>query len=249
MTDQTDRQIFSDTAALHRAAAQYISERAAASIAAHGRFTLVLAGGSTPAGVYRLLADEPHRSQIAWKQVYLFWSDERYLAHDDAASNYRMVREHLLDHVPLHPDHIYPIPTDYSNAQAAATAYHQQLQAVLAAGTNRFDLVLLGMGSDGHTASLFPHNAALNAPPDQLVVAVDNAPKPPAQRISLTISALNRAARVLFLVTGGDKASAVQTVLHGSYNPQQTPAQFVRPREHPPVWMLDQAAAVHLETT
>jgi 6-phosphogluconolactonase len=205
-----------------------------------------MTGGSTPAGLYQALAGEPYRDRIAWEHVVMLWGDERYVPHDDADSNYRLVRENLLDHVSCDEENIYPMPTNLPNRALAADTYHQQVQAILKDNDGMFDMLLLGLGPDGHVASLFPHNAALDIPSERLVVAVDDSPKPPPQRLTLTVTALNRATQVLFLVAGQSKADAVYGVLQGEVDPRHMPARMVQPSRGRVTWMLDEEAASKL---
>jgi 6-phosphogluconolactonase len=157
-----------------------------------------------------------------------------------------MARQTLLDHVPTPPAQVYPVPTYHPSAQEAAAVYDRQVSALMQAHDGQIDISLLGMGPDGHTASLFPGYAALDAPAEQLAVAVEGSPKPPPTRISLTPAALNRAATTLFLVAGADKAAKVRAALRGPYDPHATPAQVVRPPGGHVIWMLDTAAAAEL---
>ncbi len=231
-----------DAEAIYEAAAARVLLLATERVAATGRFLLALAGGRTPGGLYQRLAEPPFLEQMPWQQLRVIWGDERYVPPDDPQSNYRLSREALLAQVPIPTAHIYPIPTDAVDPHQAAAAYDQRLQSLLAEHQGQIDLLLLGMGTDGHTASLFPAHPALDAPAAQLVAAVDAAPKPPAWRISLTIAALNRAAHVLLLVSGADKAATLQAVLHGPYQPRRLPVQAVRPPQGSITWLVDQAA-------
>jgi len=241
--------ILPDAAAVAQAAAERIIQLAQARVAATGSVSLALSGGSTPQALYERLGQEPLRSQMPWQHVYLIWADERYLPPDDPASNYRLVRETLLAHAPIPPEQIYPVPTAYADPLEAAALYQRQVQSLLEVGQGQLDLVLLGMGGDGHTASLFPHYPELHTPDDQLVVAVANAPKPPPQRISLTTTAINRAAHVLFLVTGAEKATMLQAVLEGPAEPERLPAQLVRPMHGTLTWIIDTAAGQALNAS
>lgn len=242
MTNQVEYIVLPDLSAIHHAAAGRLLALANERVAATGRFVLVLSGGSTPEGLYKRLAQQPLASQMPWEHVHVLWGDERYVPHDDPESAYRMVQAALLEHVPLVPEHIYPVPTTYADPYEAARVYEAQIQTVLEANQGQFDLVLLGMGSDGHIASLFPNHPALNEL-ETLTTVVENAPKPPDTRISMTASALNRASMVLFLVTGAGKAAMLQTALYGTYEPELVPAQLVRPLNGKVVWMVDDAAA------
>ncbi|MBX0329042.1 6-phosphogluconolactonase [Oscillochloris sp. ZM17-4] len=238
--------IFPKAEALAAAAAERIAGLAAEAVAARGSCLLALSGGSLPPHVHRLLVAEPLRARVPWERLSLIWADERYVPFDDPDSNYLMARQTLIDHAPIPPAQVYPVPTFSATADLAASVYDRQLQALLAAHGGQIDIAVLGMGPDGHTASLFPGFPQLDAPAEQLAVAVDGSPKPPPTRISLTPAALNRAATAIFLVAGADKAAKVRAALRGPYDPRATPAQVVRPAGGHVVWMLDAAAASNL---
>jgi 6-phosphogluconolactonase len=191
--------------------------------------------------VFRLLCDEPLRSRLPWAQISVIWCDERMVPADSPESNYKLARETLLDHVPIPSEQVYPVATSYEPERAAAI-YDRQLAALLERH-GRIDIALLGMGPDGHTASLFPAHPQLDAPPELLAVSVLDAPKPPPVRVTLTPAALNRTAHAIFLVAGADKAAKVRDALRGPFDPRATPAQIVRPHDGQVIWMLDQAAA------
>jgi len=230
---------------LSQQAALLIVRLASESVVTHGRFTIALSGGSTPRKSYNLLAGEPYRSQIDWALVEVFLGDERCVPADDAESNFRMAHETLLSKVPIAEKQIHRMPADQPDRQAAAQDYVIEMQRVFGtAGIPSFDLIQLGMGPEGHTASLFPHSAALREQ-ERLVVPVTT-PKPPPDRLTFTPPLLNAAQHVLFLVTGSDKAQAVHQVIEGEYNPDEYPAQIVRPTHGEVIWMLDTAAASKL---
>lgn len=201
---------YPDREQLAAAAADLLVQQIDATLATQPRCSLVLAGGTTPVLLYRLLAQRPYRTQIAWERLWVLWGDERYVPLADPQSNAGMAMRELLDHVPIPPAQVLPMPTTYADPHAAAAAYQQQVQHVLASGSGQLDIVLLGMGADGHIASLFPDHAALALPEPVLVTAIDDAPKPPPRRITLTLPALQQAGLVLLLVAGADKAAAVQ---------------------------------------
>ncbi len=237
--------IFSDGDKLSHAAAAYVVQIAGDSIAAHGNFTLALSGGSTPKKLYTLLASEPYRSQIDWTRVEIFWSDERCVPADDPESNYRLAQEVMLCKLPIAAKQIHRMPADEADRNAAAHAYTQEMRQVFGTdGTPSFDLIQLGMGPEAHTASLFPHQASLQEQ-QRLVMSV-SVPKPPPPRLTFTPVLLNAAHHVLFLVTGAEKAEAVQAVLEGEQRPEEYPAQIVQPHNGDVTWMLDAAAAAKL---
>lgn len=205
-----------------------------------GRCSLVLSGGSTPVTTHRLLAST-FRDQLPWDDVHVFWGDERYVPHDHPQSNYRMAKDTLLDHVPCPAANIHPMPTHFGDAAAAALEYEATLERYWAGQEPRLDLVLLGMGSEGHTASLFPGAPALDEPIRWVVAAT--VPAEPPLRLTLTLSALSRSAHAHFLVAGLDKAPVLRQVLSGTADPRRYPAAGVRPLEGEVIWWLDRDAA------
>lgn len=239
--------IYSDVDTLSQEAARYVVRVASESITTHGRFTLALAGGSTPKKLYGLLASEPYRDQIDWALTEIFWSDERCVPPDNEESNYHLAQEALLSKVPISAAQIHRMPADTEDREQASLTYIQEIQRVF--GTNgipSFDLIQLGMGPEGHTASLFPHQASLHEQ-SRLIMPV-TVPKPPPPRLTFTPPLLNAAAHILFLVAGQDKADALQAVLEGEHNPDEYPAQIIRPTQGEVTWMLDPAAASKLHT-
>jgi 6-phosphogluconolactonase len=237
--------IYPDIDTLSREAAQYIVRLASESIVMHGRFTIALSGGSTPRKLYSLLGSEPYRSQIDWALVEIFWSDERCVPPDSEDSNYRMARETLLSNIPIAAKQVHRMPADQPDRDVASQAYTLEMQRTFGTdGIPRFDLIQLGMGPEGHTASLFPHQPSLHE--QQRLVMPVITPKPPPPRLTFTPPLLNAARHILFLVTGADKSDAVHAVLEGEYNPDEYPAQIVRPKDGEVTWMLDTAAAEKL---
>ena len=200
---------------------------------------LVLSGGSTPRPVYARLAQMP---DIAWPRVHLFWGDERYVPHDDPRSNYRMAREVLIRHVPIPPENVHPMPTHMRDPEEAARAYEATLRAFYPGQWPTFDLVLLGLGADCHTASLFPHSPALQER-ERWVVA---APGVEVERLTLTFPAINHARTIYFLVRGEGKAQAVARVLHSWEDVTTCPARGIQPEDGEVHWWLDIAAASQL---
>lgn len=215
---------------IHDAAA-YIVRAARDSIADHGRFTWALSGGSTPRALYALLAEQD-AAQIDWSRVHVFWGDERTVPPDHADSNYRMAQEALLSRVSIPAAQIHRIQGELPPEQAA-DAYESLLRREFGQD-GRFDLVLLGMGDDGHTASLFPHTKALHER-ERWVVA-NEVPQLTTWRITLTYPAINAAARVAFLVSGAGKAARLRDVLEGTPNPDALPSQGVQPTNGELIW-------------
>src|SRR5216683_6892354 len=237
--------IYPDIDTLSYEAAQYIVGIATESIATRGRFMIALSGGNTPRKTYGLLGSEPYRSQVDWELVHIFWSDERCVPPDSPDSNYLMAHEELLSQIPIPVQQVHYMPADQPDRYAASQAYAEEMQRTF--GTNgipSFDLIQLGMGPEGHTASLFPHQASLHEQ-QRLVIPV-SVPKPPPDRLTFTPPVLNAARNVLFLVTGADKADALHAVLEGPYQPDEYPAQIVRPPQGEVVWMLDTAVAQNI---
>src|SRR6266702_4521378 len=234
--------IYPDTNTLSREAAQFIVRLANEAIVTHGRFTIALSGGSTPKVLYSLLGDEPYRSQIDWAQVDIFWSDERCVPPDSEESNYHLAQQVLLSKIPIPESQVHRMPADRPDRDAASQAYTEEMYRTF--GTNRipkFDLMQLSMGPEGHTASLFPHQESLHE--QQRLVMPVNVPKPPPPRLTSTPPLLNAAKHVLFLVAGSEKADALKAVPEGEYEPDEYPAQIVRPVNGDGTWMLDTSAA------
>lgn len=239
---------FPDVEAVSEAAAREFVDRAREAVAARGRFTAALSGGSTPRRLYQLLAGPPLGDQVDWGRVEVFWGDERCVPPDDKDSNYRMAREALLDRVPIPPDHVHRMEAERPDRDAAARDYEATLARAFGVAPGgeppAFDLVLLGLGPDGHTASLFPHTTALDE--TQRWVVANHVPKLGADRLTLTVRVLNRAREVLFLVAGADKAEPLAGVLEGPPDPRRLPAQLVRPANGRLVWFVDRQAAARL---
>lgn len=238
---------YRDKETLSRAAASYVARVARESIVTRGRFTIALSGGTTPKALYGLLGDAPYREQIDWRLVEIFWSDERCVPPDDSESNYALAHEQLLSKIQVPVSQVHRMPADQVDRDAASLTYTQEMQRVFStSGVPSFDLLQLGMGPEGHTCSLFPHQPSLHEEA-RLVMPV-SVPKPPPDRLTFTPPLLNAARNVLFLVTGEEKAEAVQAVLEGDYNPDEYPAQIVRPPYGEVVWMMDTAAAARLRS-
>ena len=239
-------QVVADVAALATVAAEQIVDGAQAAVAARGSFAIALSGGSTPRAVYRKLAEAPLREQMPWANTYVFWGDDRAVPLDHPDSNYRMAYETLLAHVPLPKEQIQPVLASGEDLDAAAEHYERTIRCYVPGAPPRFDLVLLGMGPDGHTASLFPYSPALSAG-DALVVATPVAPlEPYVRRITFTSRLINAAATVLVLIAGADKAGRVVEVLEGPHEPERLPIQLIAPVDGDLYWMLDRPAAREL---
>jgi 6-phosphogluconolactonase len=247
-------EVFSSADALMRAAAEAFVRCAAESSTVSGRFAVALSGGSTPASLYALLATDAYARRIDWSRVHVFWGDERCVPPGNPASNYRMARENLLDHVPVNAVNLHRIHGEDDPAKAAA-AYERELRQAFAtpggpprcAPGLRFDLVLLGMGDNGHTASLFPGMAVVQE--RERWVMAQYIATASMWRVTLTPVVINAAAAVMFLVSGREKATTLCRVLEGPYRPDELPAQVVAPREGCLRWLVDAAAAVELRRT
>jgi 6-phosphogluconolactonase len=244
----TDIRRFPDAEAVSRAAAEEFARRAAEAAAARGRFAVLLSGGSTPRRMYQLLAEPPYRDQVDWGRVDVFWGDERAVPPDHLDSNYRMAREALLSKVPVPPARVHRMEAERADRDAAAREYQAGIARAFGVPDSgappAFDLALLGLGPDGHTASLFPGTAALKETGRWVVV--NYVPKFAADRMTVTAPVLNRAREVLFLVAGPDKAGPLAEVLEGPRDPERLPAQLVRP-EGRLDWFVDAAAAARLK--
>jgi len=206
--------------------------------------SIAMAGGSTPKLLYTLLASEEYAPSIAWERLLLFWGDERYVPLTHEKSNFKMAKEALLDHVPLLPDHIFPTPTSPTSPHDAAETYAATLKTQLQRCEGQLDIVLLGMGDDGHTASLFPGSPALDEQ-ERMVVAAP-APVEPKQRLTMTYPVLNNARNVFFLVSGENKAPALDCVLGNPSSITVCPSSAVKPSDGNLVWWVDEAAAHRL---
>ena len=215
---------------------------APSAISVRGRFTLALAGGSTPRAAYDRLAT--HHRRLDWHHTHVFWGDERCVPPDDPRSNYRMAKEALLDRVPIPKAQIHRIRGEAEPAQAAAE-YQRELGGV-GAEAPALDLVLLGLGEDGHTASLFPGQPAVRETTHWALAVPD--PEGKLWRVTLTPPVLNAARHVTFLVSGASKAARLRQVIEGPFTPALLPAQAVRPAHGQLTWMVDAAAAGELRT-
>ena len=225
---------------LTEAAADLVLEAARGAGRDRGRFTWCLSGGNTPAMLYRTLASEPYAARFPWDRTYVFWGDERWVPPDHPDNNARAARDELLSRVPLPQDHIRPIVTTVIEPEASAAAAERQVRTLLGPDL-RPDLVLLGLGEDGHTASLFPGTAALGE--RTALFAANRVPLLDAWRITATLPLLNAARHIAFLVTGKSKAPALRQVLFPNAETMVLPASMVRPADGKLTWLLDRGAA------
>lgn len=229
-------QIFPNSEALARAAAEhFVAQRPKA---------VALSGGSTPKLLFELLADpnEPYREQIPWANIHFFWSDERHVPPDHPESNYRMAYEAMLSRVPVTKNNVHRVPSENPNAAEAASQYEQTLIETTQQTLPQIDLILLGLGTDGHTASIFPGSEVLHE--TKRLVAAPWVEKFQTYRITMTLPLLNNGTSVVFLVSGSEKARIVKEVFGG---PQKYPAQAVKPTKGELLWLLDNDAASEIK--
>ena len=247
--DGVTKRIFPDAEALVEGASSYIAEQLTQAVAERGRATIALSGGNTPKRIYGRLAASPDRDRVDWPRVHVYFGDERCVPPDHPDSNYRMARLTLLDHVPLPPGNVHRIRGEEEPARAAEL-YSAELESAFGASSAAgprsasFDLVLLGLGEDGHTASLFPGLPAVTERSHWVVAHYVEAVK--MWRITLTPVVLNAARNVAFIVSGAAKAAVLSKVLEGPFQPELLPSQIIRPTHGNLCWLLDAAAASRL---
>jgi 6-phosphogluconolactonase len=235
-----DTRVYPDLAALSRAAVEEVLRVVAEAVAARGRCAIALAGGHTPARMYALWA-AGYNSQTPWDKVHLFWGDERFVPQDDLLSNYRMACETLISRVRISAANVHPVPTSFVQPQQAADAYEKELRKFFGSAPPAFDVQLLGLGGEGHTASLFPGSSALEE--KQRWVAAVRAPAEPSDRLTLTPVVLNCGRNTLFLVAGESKREIIAALrCEPESKVSEYPAARIRPSGRV-LWFLDQAAA------
>jgi 6-phosphogluconolactonase len=232
-------EIFSDSRELAQGAVEHFLAVSKAAVAQKGFCTVALSGGSTPKIIYEVLADR--QKQVPWSRTHFFWSDERHVPPDHPDSNYRMAHEAMLSHVPVPASNVHRVRSEKPSAQEAADEYEQILVEQTKQPLPRLDLILLGLGTDGHTASIFPGSEVLYE--TKRLVAAPWVEKLNTYRITMTLALLNNAASVLFLVSGAEKAGIVKEAFEG---PKRYPAQFVQPTNGELLWMFDKDAARQL---
>ncbi len=246
--------IFPDAATLFQVAAEDFMLRANKALKQQEYFTVVLSGGETPKAFYEALVKKDRIASLSWQKIKFFFADERYVPAEDPANNYHLAQQYLFSQVPILPENIYRIPTDFNDPHIAAAQYENTLREVFKTERHQlplFDLVYLGLGSNAHTASLMPDTEVVKAyldagnKPNALVAALW-VPELKMYRITLTPPALNNSAGICFQVKGGDKALAVKEVLQGSLNPLHYPAQLIKCAQGETLWYLDQQAAEKL---
>lgn len=247
MPDPVTRHVLGTPERFNQFGVQLLLQLAQEAVAQHGRFAIALSGGSTPAGIYQLWGQRPYRDQMPWQHTHLFWGDERLVPPDDPGSNYRQLADLLLPHVPIPAQNVHRAKGEWEMATAVAD-YTAQLKPFAPNGQPPvLDVVLLGLGRDGHTASLFPGSPV--QPPGWVVGVTAEYDGRPAQRLSLTPTVINQARHVIFLVSGSSKADTLQAVLHGPHQPDQLPAQRIQPSHGTLTWVLDTAVAQNLTSS
>ncbi|MGN7810426.1 6-phosphogluconolactonase [Flavobacterium sp. 22076] len=233
-------QIYNTTEEINTAAADLFTAAAQDAIAKRGKFTAVLTGGSSPAGIYKLLASDAYKNKIDWSKVYIFWGDERWVPLNDDLSNAKMSYAALLSHVPIPPENIFEMYKDGVTPEDYAVTYEQSIRKILGE-EGKFDFIFLGMGDDGHTASLFPGEAVLNEQ-NKWVDAYFLAPQN-MHRITLTAPLINKAEKIIVVTFGEKKAHALKEVTKGEYNPSLYPTQLIKPVSGELVFLVDKSAA------
>jgi 6-phosphogluconolactonase len=243
-----DIKIFPDSQSMTIAAAETIIKIANAAIQTQGKFTFALAGGSTPKWLYHLLTTEDYERQIDWTKVFFFFGDERNVLPNDEESNFRMAERTLLKPLDINEKQIFRWQTELKNAKEIAKDYTEKIKGFFDLSKNafpRFDLILLGMGSDGHTASLFPFTKAIKE--TQKIAVINRIETLYTSRLSLTFPTINNASNAIFLVSGAEKAEALREVLRGEYQPDKFPAQKVKLNNGNLFWMVDEQAAREIQ--
>lgn len=216
---------------------------ASESIAARGQFTVALSGGSTPKGMYTLLASDVYRDKVDWNKVQMFWGDERSVAPDNDQSNYKMANQAMISKLPIPAENVHRMQAESEDIETAAKDYESTLKRVFGYADGeqpKFDLILLGMGDDGHTASLFPGTKALGE--KERTVVVNWVEKFNTNRMTFTAPAINSAHNIVFMAAGANKLQPLKEVLVGERNPELYPSQLVKPTEGKLIWLVDDAA-------
>ncbi len=237
--------IFKDRTELSKTVADLFIEKANEAIEERGQFNVALTGGSSPVELYKLLADSFYAQQVPWNQVYVFWGDERYVPLTDEKSNAKMAFETLLNHVPIPKENIFPMWEEGVEPKVFASKYEELLKKHFGSDKPSFDLILLGMGDDGHTASLFPGEEVLKEN-EKLVVGYYLKPQH-MYRITLTAPIINLAKCICFITFGANKAKALSEVLEGKHDPTIYPSQLIKKDKEKVMWFVDSAAASMLK--
>ncbi len=232
--------IYENVEVLGVAVAELFLEKARVAVAERGRFIVSLAGGQTPQRIYEILAKPPYSNQIPWQKVHIYWGDERYVPADDIRSNQLMARKAFLDHVPIPQEQIHPILCT-SSPQQAVKEYEHVLASTFLKEEPQFDFIFLGLGSDGHTASLFPNTSVLHE--REHWAGHVYLPEQDSHRVTLTVPVINQARTIVFLVTGDSKAEIVREVLEGPIDYRKLPSQMIAPQQGDLYWFMDRDAS------
>lgn len=235
--------VFTDIEELSNFAAEKFVAVGNDAIEKRRQFFVALSGGSTPKSLYRLLSDEKFKNKIDWHKVFFFFGDERSVSLDDKESNFRMANENIFQPLQISDSNVFPWRVELKDEEAIARDYQKTIESCFRASP-RFDLILLGMGADGHTASLFPETSALSE--SEKLTAANWVEKLNDFRLTMTFPLINNARSIIFLVSGAEKAKTVKEVLRGRYQPEKFPAQSVKPENGSLIWLLDEKAAQFL---
>jgi 6-phosphogluconolactonase len=237
-------EVWRDLAELSARAARLFTDVALGSIEARGHFSVALSGGSTPKALFKLLADDAHQHTLAraWASTHVFWTDERCVPPLDPQSNYRMAHETLLSRVPVPAQHVHRMRGE-DEPERASVEYASLLEREFEERVPVFDLILLGMGADAHTASIFPHSPLLKDSSGDQTVAAIYVEKLSAYRLTLTLRVLNRARHIIFLVSGAEKAEPLRKVFAAADKDEELPARWVQPNKGELTWLIDEEAA------
>ena len=243
MKDGINIQIFPDEQTLATVSANLIINMARAAVKDHGRFVMALSGGHSPEGLYKKLSELPFRDDMPWDKTFIFWGDERYVPTDDPQNNAGQARQLLLNNVDISSAHVFPIPY-LDTPELSAKQYEKTISAFFGNAAPCFDLILLGLGENGHTASLFPGSTALK---DKRLIAEVFVEELNLYRITMTSHLINQACNIIFLVMGEEKADIVEKVIEGNYAPEKFPAQLIHPEKGNIYWLTDTAAVSSLK--
>jgi len=247
-TDNSEIVVARDLAELSYKAAELLVGCIFETLSRKARFSIALSGGSTPKALFSLLVEDDYfKNTIPWEKIHFFWGDDRHVPPQDEQSNYRMAHDIMLAKAQVRTDNIHRMPTEQDDAGKVAQDYEQELRQFFELAAEQLPVIdfnLLGIGPDGHTASLFPGTTALQE--NRRLVVANWVEKFKTHRITMTFPVLNNADTIVFLVSGRQKADALQQILEGDYRPNQLPAQLIRPRQGRLLWLVDQAAASRL---
>ena len=234
-------EIFGDTGSLNKATAEFLIKLAHECVAARGKFVVSFSGGSTPEQLFVLLAGDDYKTRMPWAQTFIFWGDERYVSLTDASNNAFVAKSLLLNKIDIPEENIFPIPVNLQPAEEAAKAYERSLRNFFGEGAPKFDLIMLGIGANAHTASLFPHTPVIHE--QKAWVSAVYVDEVKMFRITMTAPFINLARNVLFLAVGSGKAEVLKTIFTAARNPDEYPAQLISPVNGNLYWFIDKSAA------